>query len=110
MPSRSRRCYSSRRALDRSRPWRSTTLTLQCFADEQRVNADPSSQPACIVAGPMVVQPTLHVALFAGVAKALGCLRLAAHCLVGRTTVGVILLVRDNHRLVVQFQAGRAEV
>src|SRR5262245_29626768 len=59
---------------------------------------------------PVIIQPTFLVALLAGKSIPLRRLRLAAHSLIRRTSVGRIFLVGNDLRLVIQFEAGRAEM
>jgi len=58
----------------------------------------------------VIVQAALLISLLACVPVPLGRLRLAAHGLIRRAAIGEILFIRNNLRLVVQLQAGRAEV
>ena len=58
----------------------------------------------------MVVEACFGVAFLAGVAVALGRLGAGPDRLVGRAAVGVVLLVRDHLRALVELEDGRVEV
>src|SRR5262245_31717725 len=83
---------------------------IDSIGKSDRVWSCPARQPACILPCSVVVQSRLIVPFFARVSVALRCFSLAAHRLIRRAPIRVILFVRDNVRLMVQLQASRAKV
>src|SRR5581483_5536388 len=75
-----------------------------------RIATRPPAQPTGIIAHPVIIQSVLFVAFLAGIAIAFGRLGLATHGLIRGATKGVILLVSDNLRLVIQLQASSAKM
>ena len=69
-----------------------------------RITTHPPRYPRRVISGAVIVEPTLLIPLLVGIPVALGRLGLAADRLIGRAAVGVILFVRDDLGLVVEFQ------
>src|SRR5258708_31203347 len=58
----------------------------------------------------MIIQLILFIPLFARISIAFRRLSRAAHCLIGGTAKGIVFLIGDYLRVLVQFQAGRAKM
>src|SRR5678815_146732 len=100
----------ARRIVQRGGIGSDVNVQTQRISRTSRICAGPTRQPRSVITRAVIVEPALFVSLLTRVAVALVRLRLTADSLKRRAAEWVVLFVRNNSCLLVQFQTYGSEM